>query len=795
MGERVDGKQAGNRLVGASSPYLLQHAHNPVEWWPWGDEAIAEAKKRGVPILLSVGYSTCYWCHVMERECFENEAIAKVMNERFVCVKLDREERPDIDDIYMNALLVTRGNGGWPMNVFLEPEKLRPFWCGTYFPPSPSRGMHSWPQVCEGVSNAWVTKRDEVLEQAEQIAEAVKENLESSVGTVSAIGEGQVAGALQQLLAMHDKVNGGFGGAPKFPQPMYMRFLMDVEAVGDEETKAAIRACTAKTLDAMTAGGIYDHVAGGFHRYSVDATWTVPHFEKMLYDNAQLLRVYAEAEAKVGGGGQYARVARETAEYVLREMTHVDGGFFSAQDAEVDGREGLNYVWTKDEVLQAIGGGEDAELAVRVYGLDRGANFQDPHHPESNAVNVLRLEDRLDRVAEKVRMEPGVLRERMGVINRKLLEARSQRKQPRLDDKVLAAWNGMMIGAMAQASHALKEAKYVEAAEKAAQFVLKEMVDGSGRLVRSWREGKKSSAGFLEDSALMVVGLLELSDAKGKMGNKGLASSSAYLAAAVKMAEKAVEDFKVGGGEDVRWCDTRGGQSDLFVRSSATHDGVMPSGSSAMQEALILLAKVTESERWKREAVEMMHSLSGAIGAAPVGCIGATRGLLSVLRDKELRKAFEELQHKSGASEAAPTGGSDGGTEPTAGMQAVEVYAAVDRVTLTEEMPAQFMLVIKIADGYHITAAEPGPSGGSLVPLRVGIVHGGGVQAYADYPAGEPYGDGLLVHKGTIEVPVVLELSGEWKGRPLVSVTYQACTETECLKAVVVELDVGVERG
>jgi uncharacterized protein YyaL (SSP411 family) len=793
MGERADGKRAGNKLVGASSPYLLQHAHNPVEWWPWGDEAIAEAKKRGVPILLSVGYSTCYWCHVMERECFEDEAIAKVMNERFVCVKLDREERPDIDDIYMNALLVTRGNGGWPMNVFLEPEKLRPFWCGTYFPPAPSRGMPSWPQVCEGVSNAWTTRREEVLQQAEEIAEAVKENLASGVGSVAAIGEGQVAGALQQLLAMHDKVNGGFGDAPKFPQPMYVRFLMDVEAVGDEETKAAIRACNAKTLDAMTAGGIYDHVAGGFHRYSVDATWTVPHFEKMLYDNAQLLRVYAEAEAKVGGGGQYGRVAKETAEYVLREMTHADGGFFSAQDAEVDGHEGLNYVWTKDEVHGALGEGEDAELAARVYGLDRGANFQDPHHPESGAVNVLRLEDRLDRVAEKLRLEQGVLRERMGVINRKLIEARSQRKQPRLDDKVLAAWNGMMIGAMAAASHALNDARYLDAAEKAAQFVVKEMVDSSGRLVRSWREGKKSGAGFLEDSGLMIVGLLELAEAKGKFSGKGAASSSSYIAAAVKMAEKAIEDFKETVGESVRWCDTRAGQGDLFVRSSATHDGVMPSGSSAMVEALILLAKVTESERWKREAAVMMHSLSGAIAAAPVGCIGATRGLLTMLRDKDLRRMLEELQRKSGAEVVAeqPTQS----TEQATGWNAVEVYAAVDRVTLTEEMPAQFMLVIKIAEGHHITAAEPGPQGGSLVPLRVGIVHGGGVAAYADYPAGEPYGDGLLVHRGTIEVPVVLELSGEWKGRPLVSVTYQACTETECLKAVVVELDVGVERG
>ncbi|HLO41992.1 MAG TPA: thioredoxin domain-containing protein [Phycisphaerales bacterium] len=805
MDERAEGRR-GNRLVGALSPYLLQHAHNPVEWWPWGEEAIAEARRRGVPILLSVGYSTCYWCHVMERESFEDEATAGVMNEHFVCVKLDREERPDIDDIYMNALLVTRGNGGWPMNVFLEPEKLRPIWCGTYFPPSPAMNLPSWVQILRGVHTAWTTRRGEVLEQAERIAEAVRENLEEGVGSVALIGEGQVAGAVQQLLAMHDKVNGGFGGAPKFPQPLYLRFLKNVKGVADEQTCEAIFVCVKNSLDALAAGGIYDQVGGGFHRYCVDATWTVPHFEKMLYDNAQLLLAMCEGADATGQYEEYQRVARETAAYVLREMSDEAGGFYSAQDAEVDGREGLNYVWTEAGVREALGEGAEADLAVRVYGLDRGANFQDPHHRDATAVNVLRLESRLDKVAGKVGIEYGVLRERMGEINRKLYEARQKRVQPRRDDKVIASWNGMMIEAMAWAGFHLQDVRYVRAAERAAQFVLREMMDSSGSLVRSWRKGVQSGPGFLEDSAAVISGLLALVEVRGDAEAMESATTASYLAAAERLAERAVEDFKDVSGGRVRWCDTRAGQGDLFVRSSAMHDGVMPSGLSAMLGALISLATMTAKERWRIEAVEMLHTMSGAIGQSPVGCIEATRGLLAVLRDREMRGMFESVQRASSAASAegaagevgggavgGPHGGQDGGAD--AGMRAVEIYAAVDRVMVTEEMPAQFTLVIKVAEGHHIMAADPGEKGAGLVPLRVGIVHGSGVQAYADYPPGEPYGDGVLVHRGTIEVPVVLELSGDWKGRPLVSVTYQACTETECLRAVVVELDVGVERG
>ncbi len=799
-----DGGRGANELAGESSPYLLQHAHNPVRWRPWGEAAIAEARRRGAPILLSVGYSTCYWCHVMERECFENEEIAAVMNAHFVCVKLDREERPDIDDVYMNALLVTRGQGGWPMNVFLEPEQLRPIWCGTYFPPEPRGGLPSWTEVLEGVAGAWRDKRPEVIEQSARIAEAVKENL-SVLRPPAGVGAEQISAALQQLLGTFDRVNGGFGGpnaAPKFPQPLYLEFLLDVRgAAGDDQTGDAIELCLKRSLDGMLCGGIYDQLGGGFHRYSVDATWTVPHFEKMLYDNAQLAGVYARASAQFGDE-EYERIARGVLDYVLREMTGPEGGFFSAQDAEVDGREGLNYVWTAEQLREALEA-DDADLAGRVYGFAAGPNFRDPHHPHEAPVNVPRLADRLDRLAPKLNHGVAELRERLEGINRRLLAARSGRKQPGLDDKVLASWNGLMISGMARGYAALGERRYLEAAQRAAGFVLRRMLDASGRLVRSWRGGKAGSPGFLEDSALMIRGLVDLAEALGAAAGAGSGDGSPramaprYMLAAETLARGAIADFKERTPRGIRYCDTRVGRSDLFVRTSSMHDGVMAGGPSGMLDALIALAAATGKDEWKREAGELLASLSGEIAAAPVGCINATRGLARVMLDKRLSGVLEMNTGAPGtAAQGAEIAGATGASAGIAdGVLPVEVYAAVDRVRVSDDEPAEFTLVLKIADGYHITAADPGPGGEGLVPLRVGIVHGSGVVAYADYPEGELYQAGLRVHSGTVEMTVVLESVGPWKGRPLVAITYQACTQTACLLPVTVELDVAVEKG
>ncbi len=802
-----------NRLAKESSPYLLQHAYNPVEWWPWGPAAFEEARRRDVPILLSVGYSTCYWCHVMERECFESEEIAREMNQRFVCIKLDREERPDVDDIYMNALLVTRGSGGWPMNVFLEPAGLRPIWCGTYFPPQQRGNMPGWTQVLEGIADAWKTRRQEVLAQAEQIAQAVTENL-SAATLPAVVGEAQISQALQQLLSTFDKINGGFGGAPKFPQPAYLEFLLDVRrAAADDQTADAIDLCVKKTLDSMLSGGIFDQIGGGFHRYSVDQSWTVPHFEKMLYDNAQLASVYARAATKYADQ-EYARVARATIDYVLRELADEHGGFWSAQDAEVDGREGLNYVWTPPELRAALGAGvgtpsgqpaeaeADAALALKVYGLDAGPNFQDPHHPHEAPVNVLRLADRLDRLASPLNVQVDSLRERLAGINRRLLTARNRREHPHTDDKVLASWNGLMLSALARASEALDEPRYLAAGSRAAMFLLREMVDERGVLRRAWRRGVMGGPGFLEDSGMVIQGLVDMARAVQRAGQ----DAGELIAGAERLATHAMKDFADRRDGRLRYCDTRAGEADLFVRTSSMHDGVIPSGPSAMAHALLDLAAATGSVVWRREAGELLVSLSGAIAQSPVGSINATRALARALTDERFKGLMSDFvaaesadpaqagawSTPPGQSLAPVTTSKTGSREP---LLAVEIYAAVDRVTVGEQTPAEFTLVLKIADGHHVIAADPGGGGEGLVPMRVGIVHGSGVVAYADYPDGEPYREALRVYKGTIELPVVLERVGAWKGRPLVAMTYQACTDTECLLPVTVELDVAVEKG
>ncbi|VAX41454.1 Uncharacterized protein YyaL, partial [hydrothermal vent metagenome] len=348
-----------NRLSREMSPYLLQHAHNPVAWWPWGEEAFAEARRRDVPIFLSIGYSTCYWCHVMERESFEHAEIAALLNECFVCIKVDREERPEVDNLYMAATQVSTGRGGWPMSLFLEPEQLRPFYCGMYFPAEAKPGMQgpTFPQLLEGMAGAWAEQREGVVQQAAQIAEAVREHLAGGAGAAGApvpVGSRDVERAVERLLAGFDQVHGGFGAAPKFPQTVYAEFLLDArEQVSEPTTREAIDRVVRASLDAMAIGGIRDHVGGGFHRYATDAAWTVPHFEKMLYDQALLARLFVRAAA-VYDDAEYKRVVREILEFVLREMTSTAGGFFSAQDAEVDGREGLNYLWTPTQIAEVL---------------------------------------------------------------------------------------------------------------------------------------------------------------------------------------------------------------------------------------------------------------------------------------------------------------------------------------------------------------------------------------------------------------------------------------------------------
>ncbi|MFT5424422.1 MAG: hypothetical protein ACI89L_002217 [Phycisphaerales bacterium] len=808
-------KTPPNKLINETSPYLLQHAHNPVHWQPWGPEAFAEARERDVPIFLSIGYSTCYWCHVMERESFEHQPTADVLNAGFVCIKVDREERPDIDDLYMAATVTMTGRGGWPMSVFLEPDKLRPFYCGTYFPVEPRQGMPSFRDVLHGMSDAWATRRDEVLAQADRLSEAVIEQLADQPVSVP-VGEAQVSLAVQILLKVFDPTNGGFGGAPKFPQPVFAQLLLDLRDAADDATRAAIDLALRTTLDSMMAGGIHDHLGGGFHRYAVDETWTVPHFEKMLYDNAQLLALYARASV-VYADPMYARTARRTAAYVLREMVGPgepgSAGFFSAQDAEVNTREGESFLWTPEQI-GAVLNADDAAFAVAVFGLDRGANFQDPHHPADPPTNVLRFDGRPEQTATRLGMDLGDFIAQLDRVCDQMLESRATRDQPGLDDKVLTAWNGMMIEAMAQAADWLGEPSYAEAAAHAARYLLEHHRDEAGTLLRSSRGvegagegvvgGRAHTPAFLEDHAALAAGLLALHRCEAVRHNGHLAEAGQIVAAAFEAfgdeagAENGAEN---GGG----LFDTRADQADLFVRSRSSHDGAMPCGQSVMLRTLVGLAEsIPEApgEAVAARASGLLASMSPAIAANPQSTSNSVRALARMLADR----ARYEPSYTFAADDAA----SEPSAEPT--VSPVEVYASAERVVVTEDEPGEFVVVLRIAPGYHIIAAEPGPIAGEmpgLVPLRIGLVSGQGVAVYADYPApdGEPYGvEGvgkINVHhgqavgeEGGFEIRVAIEKAdgvGASPGRPILGITFQACTETECLAPMTLELDVAID--
>ena len=497
-----------NRLALETSPYLLQHADNPVDWYPWGEEAFARARAEDRPVLVSIGYSSCHWCHVMEHESFEDEEIAALMNELFVCVKVDREERPDVDEIYMTAVQLLGIGGGWPLNVFLTPDG-EPIVGGTYFPPRSYPNRPGWPDVLRQVSTAWANQREALVDQSSRLRAALAAN--SAFEADSSIASVDLLRSTGTRLAQDfDEVNGGFGGAPKFPPHQTLQFLLRRHARdGDDE---ALR-MTEHTLRKMARGGMYDQLGGGFHRYSVDERWLVPHFEKMLYDNAQLARVYVEAH-QVTGRDEYARIAREVLDYQLREMTDPDGGFWSATDADSDGREGVYFVWRKSELEKLLGA--DAPLFLRAYGVSEEGSFEDVHHPRQpgeEGMNVLHLPVSLADLAVAEGMDPAEVEGKLAAMREVLFEHRASRTYPGLDDKIVTSWNALMIGAMAYAGRVLDEPRYTEAARKAADFVLVEMRSDDGRLFRTHRAGTSKIPAFLEDYSFLASALLDLYEA------------------------------------------------------------------------------------------------------------------------------------------------------------------------------------------------------------------------------------------------------------------------------------------
>ncbi|WP_437186292.1 thioredoxin domain-containing protein [Planctomicrobium sp. SH668] len=579
--------QPSNRLIAETSPYLLQHAYNPVDWYPWGEEAFEKAKREGKPIFLSVGYSACHWCHVMERESFENVGIAKFLNEHFVSIKVDREERPDVDQIYMSAVQLITRRGGWPMSVFLTPEAT-PFYGGTYWPPTSRMGMPGFIDILQKLNDYWVTKREEINTSASELLRAIQ-NMAAPVFETTQLNEETLKAGGEALTDSADRRHGGFGGAPKFPHPMDLRVLLrGWKRFGDDDALKVVEL----TLKKMANGGIYDHLGGGFHRYSTDAIWLAPHFEKMLYDNALLVPVYLEMY-QITHDPFYARVVRETLDYVLREMTSDAGGFFSTQDADTEGEEGKFFVWSAIETANILGK-DDAEVFDAYYDVSASGNWE--------GHSILNVPRPLDDVANALVMEPKEVEDVLARSRKKMLLARSRRVAPGRDEKVLSGWNGMMVAALAQASAVLNDDRYQAAAVHGARFLLSEMRDDSGRLFHSWKDGVARFNGFLDDYACVIDGLVELFQ---------VTSDEDFLQAAVQLADDAIarfEDQDVGG-----FFYTANDHEKLIARTKDSQDNATPSGNGMMATALAKLGKLTSNERYLNAATRTLNSISSML--------------------------------------------------------------------------------------------------------------------------------------------------------------------------------------
>ena len=579
-----------NQLAHETSPYLLQHADNPVDWQPWGSAAIEQAKREERPIFLSIGYSACHWCHVMEHESFEDPRIAKLLNDRFVCIKVDREERPDLDQIYMQAVQAMTGRGGWPMSVFLTPD-LRPFYGGTYWPPTARMGMPGFDQVVVAVAEAWHSRREQALEQAESLADHLRE------AAAPLAAHGQLSPELLDAVVPHlarqfDPRHGGFGVAPKFPHPMDLRLLLRLWRRTRQQEPLQM---VVKTLDEMARGGMYDQLGGGFHRYSVDAHWLVPHFEKMLYDNALLTIAYLDAFV-VTGRQDFARVARETCDYVLREMTSPEGGFYSTQDADSEGVEGKYFVWTPEEIAAALGA-PAADVFCQVYGVTRHGNFEEK--------NILHLSQSIEAAAASLGRDAVEFTRELAEARERLLAARRDRVPPGLDDKVLVAWNGLMIDALAQASVVLVENRYLDAARRAADFILSQMRDASGRLSHTWRRGAAKLAAYLDDYASLIVALTSLYEASFE---------ERRIDEAIVLAEEMLAKFSdpLGG-----FFLTADDQSTPIARPKDLFDNATPSGSALAATGLLRLGRLTGREDFLAAAERTMESAAGIMRQSP----------------------------------------------------------------------------------------------------------------------------------------------------------------------------------
>jgi hypothetical protein len=752
-----------NRLAQSTSPYLLQHAHNPVDWYPWGPEAFAAARAQDKPIFLSVGYSTCYWCHVMERQSFESEEIAARMNELFVNVKVDREERPDVDQLYMTAVQIIARQGGWPMSVFLTPD-LRPFFAGTYFPPADNYGRPGFPRVLQSIAGTYRTKLDQVDRSANEIVRLLKHHAEPrQPAEPLRVDLNWVELLIERSTADYEQCYGGYGGAPKFPRQTLLELVIAyLESPDATEDAEQMLSQIVYTLDFMADGGIRDQLGGGFHRYSTDEKWLVPHFEIMLYDQAMLAVVYTKAW-QVTEEPRYAKVARGILDFVLREMMGPSGEFYTAFDAEVDAQEGLSYLWTPDEVRDVLASFPvaDLDLFLNVYGLSAGPNFADPHHGSGQPdKNILHLPTPLADVAKSVNVTEDQLDARLEPMRQALYAARAKRKQPQLDTKVLTSWNGLMIRAFALAGKALGEPRYVEAARAACGFVLGQHLK-DGTLLRTSRPDARPAGceappplipGFLDDYAFMVQALLATAEASG---DSSLRAEARRLAGTMK---ERFLDPELGA-----FYFTAADATDLIVRQKTAADSPLPSGNAVAAACLLEL-----------------------------GDAEAARQTIAVFA-QQLEDHAEGMSSLVQAT-LAYLGRHEPFTVSAAGEQEDERVTSPDQlakaaVELSGEWasPTELLVTAKVLDTFHLNANRAAQG---MIPttLTLALPRGVDGSATVDYPPGEErrfafVSEAIRVYEG--EVIFVARLAQPLPaGTPVRAVlTYQPCTEDACLAA------------
>ncbi len=792
LGAQPDGGRPANRLAKETSPYLLLHAHNPVDWYPWGPEAFAKAKAENKPIFLSVGYSSCYWCHVMERESFEDAEIARFLNEHFVCIKVDREERPDVDHIYMTALQALGPGGGWPLSMFLMPDG-RPFFGVTYLPPRDREGHTGFLGLITAISKAWTEHRAEIDKSADGLSDAVKQRLRGEKGRAIPLTRDWAARGLDELAEQFDREYGGFGfnprnpRRPKFPEPANLVFLLNQHRRKAERAKAEPGAAKAEggpaaplemvraTLDQMARGGIRDHLAGGYHRYSTDRFWAVPHFEKMLYDNAQLASAYLMA-FEVDGDPRWRAEAETIFSFIERSMTAPEGGFYSALDAETKAGEGAYYVWTRDEVKDVLGDGPDVDAFLRVYGLTGEPNF------EGGRYVLLEPRPRAEQAAA-LKTAPAELEARLAPLRAKLLAARDQRPAPLRDDKVLTGWNGLMIAAYADGYRVLRTEEYRRAAESASEFLLQRLRTPDGRLLRTYRAGQAKLSAYLEDYAFLAHGLLRLHAATG---------DARWLREARALVDRMVADFE--DREDGGFFFTAEGHESLLARSKDPLDNALPSGNSMAILDLLALHKATGESSYLEHAGKALGAFSTTLSrlpyAMPVMLVGLERYL-----DQRREPGRAAPQPRVAAAD-------DKGAPRT--VSASARIAGDAAVAAGKDFEA--VVSVAIGRGWHIYANPAGAPELRPTTLKLDPPPAGSASLVdIKYPAGEVKAlastgsDRAALYEGEVRIKARIRLAEGARPGPLrltLKLNYQACNDRVCLAPASLEipLDLTVAR-